>query len=157
MNLPVTIWLFLAVLVGLCGWMSVIDWRTYRLPNPLTGALAVMGLTQAYVMQMDIWPYVIGAVLGYAVFVAIEITFKHLRGIDGLGRGDAKLLGAAGAWVGWAGLPYVVLIGSVMGIVGVLILSRKNADGHAVIAFGPYLCVGLIVVWVAQNITRLGV
>jgi len=70
-------------------------------------------------------PALIGAALGYSVFVAIAFAFKKLRGVDGLGRGDAKLLAAGGAWVTWSGLPQIVLIASLLGIAFALAARLK--------------------------------
>jgi len=51
------------------------------------------------------------------LFVLIELTYRRLRGQDGLGRGDAKLLAAGGAWCGWSGLPLIVLISSALALI----------------------------------------
>ena len=145
--------LFGAALLTLCTALSVIDIRSFRLPNPLTVSLLGVGLLQAYFLQSDIWPYLIGAAAGYLVFVGIEISFKRLRGIDGLGRGDAKLLGAAGAWTGWMWLPQIVLISSITAIAWIMTarLRDKSRPANAAIPFGPFLCFGLLIVWFSLN------
>jgi len=62
-----------------------------------------------------------------------EYAFKTLRGKDGLGRGDAKLLAAGGAWCGWMGLPFIVLIASGFGLLAALMPSiRKLGDAKSV-------------------------
>ena len=75
--------------------------------------MIILGVFQAYLLPSEITASIIGAVIGYLVFFAIEIAYKKFRKIDGLGRGDAKLLAAGGAWCGWMGLPYIVLLGVV--------------------------------------------
>jgi leader peptidase (prepilin peptidase) / N-methyltransferase len=83
----------------------------------------------------------IGAALGFAVFALIATMYRRWRGHDGLGLGDAKLLGAAGAWVGWTGLPSIVLIASLAALVVALPMAMRVAGRttqHEV-AFGPYL------------------
>jgi len=94
--------------------------------------------------------------IGYAAFVGIAFAFKRLRGVDGLGRGDAKLLAAGGAWVGWMGLPMIVLIASLLGIVIALLGGLKKAPREGVpnnwIPFGPCLAVGIFAVWTAGQI-----
>jgi len=125
------------------------DMREYRLPDILTLPLIVIGFIQAYALNLGWQNSFIGALAGYAAFVAIEIAFKILRGKDGLGRGDAKLIAAGGAWCGWAGLPFIVLIASGMGLIALLFPSfRKKSDaGH--IPFGPFLALGIALVWFA--------
>ena len=59
--------------------------------------------------------------------------------------GDVKLFAAAGAWVGWQGLPSVLLIGAATGLAAALILGRARPDQP--VAFGPYLALGLWITW----------
>ena len=82
------------------------------------------------------------------------MAFKKLRGKDGLGRGDAKLLAGGGAWCGWMGLPFIVLIGSGMGLVAALFPSVRNQKR---IPFGPFLALGILIVWLAFNLERFGI
>jgi len=143
-----------AILAGLLIALSVIDLKTFRLPNVLTFSLVGSGLLQAWLSDGDIQGRIIGAVLGYCVFVAIEITFKKMRGKDGLGRGDAKLLAGGGAWVGWSGLPFIVLIGSGMGLVAALFPSFRKSGK---VPFGPFLAIGIFIVWVVFNFQPFGI
>lgn len=130
--------------------LSWIDIKKFRLPDYLTLPLAGLGLVQAYLAGF-FGPALIGMAAGYLVFVAIEIIFKYIRQKDGLGRGDAKLLAAGGAWVGWMYLPFIVLIASGLGLVAALFPSiRKKTDtGH--IPFGPFLALAIFIVWVARR------
>jgi len=95
----------LAVLL-LLSWTDI---KSYRLPDKLTFSLMGLGLIEGFISNI-LTERLIGMAIGYLVFVGIEYSFKALRGKDGLGRGDAKLLAAGGAWCGWMGLPFIVLI-----------------------------------------------
>jgi len=129
--------------------LSWVDAKTYRLPDKYTLPLIPLGILQAWLLTGDWKKAVIGAVIGYAVFVAIEYGFKALRGKDGLGRGDAKLLAAGGAWCGWAGLPFIVLIASGTGLVAALMPSVRHRAELGRIPFGPFLAFGIFMVWAA--------
>lgn len=129
--------------------LSWIDFKTYRLPNALTLPLIALGLLQAFAFKMNIYDSLIGAAVGYLCFVAIEVGFKYFRGKDGLGRGDAKLLAAAGAWCGWANLPFVVLIASGTGLMMLLLPSFRRISHTGRIPFGPFLAFGFFLVWSA--------
>ena len=87
--------------------------------------------------------------MGLTLFLAVGIIFRRLRGYEGLGGGDAKLFAAAGAWVGWLGLPSVLLVASVtaLGVVLVMIAAGRRGITGEEIAFGPYLCFGFWIVW----------
>lgn len=129
--------------------LSWIDFRTFRLPNIITFPLIGLGIAQAWVRGGDWQASLIGAIIGYATFVMIELGFRAIRKKDGLGRGDARLLAAGGAWCGWAGLPFIVLIASGSGLVALLFPSmRKKADTGR-IPFGPFLALGIFLVWVS--------
>ncbi|MAK64849.1 MAG: hypothetical protein CMF75_08970 [Maricaulis sp.] len=131
--------------------LSWIDFRTYRLPDPVTLPLIAVGLAvNAFVFNTPA-ASLVGAVLGYGVFVAIELGFKALRGIQGLGRGDAKLLAAGGAWCGGWLLPGIVLIGALSALlfVGALALVQRRAiDETRPYAFGPWLALGIALAWI---------
>ena len=46
-----------------------------------------------------------------------------------MGLGDAKLLGALGAWLGLSDLPTVVLVAACLGLAAAGILALLEADG----------------------------
>jgi leader peptidase (prepilin peptidase)/N-methyltransferase len=50
------------------------------------------------------------------VLEALRRIYRLLRSRDGLGAGDPKLLGAIGLWLGWAALPFVLLIAALAGL-----------------------------------------
>lgn len=139
----------IVLLAGL-GMLSWIDARTFRLPDVLTLPLVVAGLAQAWLLRGDTLSAAIGATMGYLFFVCVETVFRKVRGKDGLGRGDAKLLAAGGAWCGWMGLPWIVLIASGAGLVfaGLMTLAGRRPGG--MIPFGPFLALGIAALWAAQ-------
>jgi len=50
-----------------------------------------------------------------------------------------------GAWMGWRGLPFIILISSLTGILlggGTLLLSRRGIQAR--IPFGPFLALGTL-------------
>lgn len=136
------------------GWallaLAMIDWRHFLLPDGLVLPLVPAGL--AVTVWLDpsaLAGRLIGVVAGLAVLTAVARVYRWLRGRDGLGFGDAKLLGAAGAWVGWQGLPSVLLLGALLGLAGTLVLQAGRGPLGATtrISFGSYLCLGLWLVW----------
>lgn len=133
--------------------LSWVDIKTFRLPNILTYPLILFGVGSSFVLpSLDMKASIIGLGVGYFGFVAIEKTFKALSQKNGLGRGDAKLLAVGGAWSGWFGLPYIILIASFCGLVFALMPSQKtklkNTESH--IPFGPFLSLGIAVIWLCQ-------
>mgnify|MGYP003489260674 CR=1 FL=1 len=121
--------------------MTFIDVDTQLLPDDLTFPLLWAGLlvnlNGTFVPLQDA---VIGAAAGYLVLWAVYWIFKLATGKEGMGYGDFKLLAALGAWLGWAMLPTIILLSSVVGaLVGIslIVFARRGRDKP--IPFGPYL------------------
>ncbi|MBC6412852.1 MAG: prepilin peptidase [Hyphomonadaceae bacterium] len=147
------VFVFGLILLALLTCLSWVDFRTCRLPDILTLPLIAAGLVQAYSGGFFL-AGLIGAVAGYSVFVGIELLFKRIRKKDGLGRGDAKLLAAGGAWVGWMFLPFIVMIGSSLGLIAAMFPSMRNRTGSGHIPFGPFLALAIFIVWAAGHFAR---
>ena len=129
------------------GW---IDWDHLYLPDALTLPLVPVGLAATWWLAPEaLADHAIGAALGYAAFRAIAWTYRRLRGRDGLGEGDAKLLAAAGAWLGWEALPQLVLLAALAGLAlaGIMALRRGRLDPAAPLPFGPCLALALWLSW----------
>lgn len=77
-------------------------------------------------------------------------AYRQLRGREGLGDGDAGLLAAIGAWVGWQGIPGAILVASLSGLAWVTTqaLFGKPTSRTERLPFGPHLCIGGWIVWV---------
>ncbi len=123
--------------------LTVIDTDTQLLPDDLTLPLLWAGLVaNLWGTFVPIGSAVIGAVAGYLSLWSIYWLFKLVRGREGMGYGDFKLLAALGAWLGWQMLPLIVLLSSVVGaLVGVVLIVFKGRDHNIPIPFGPYLAV----------------
>jgi leader peptidase (prepilin peptidase)/N-methyltransferase len=86
---------------------------------------------------------VIGAIAGYLFLWCVYWLFKLVRGVEGMGYGDFKLLGALGAWLGWMALPQIVLISAVAGaLVGLIATGLKRMRFEEPLPFGPFLATG---------------
>jgi leader peptidase (prepilin peptidase)/N-methyltransferase len=88
-------------------------------------------------------------VIGYALIAGLGWAWRTIRGYEGIGLGDAKLLAAGGAWVGIMGLPSILLIASGTGLLVSLIVSQRSrlSQDRIAIVFGPSLAFGIWVVW----------
>ena len=141
-----------AVLLWALLALTFIDFDTQLLPDDITlpllwgGLLAQMlvpafGLTDpSFVVPLP--TAVIGAVAGYLSLWTIYWIFKLVRGKEGMGYGDFKLLAALGAWLGWPLLIPIVLVSSVVGAaVGILLIVFRGRDHSIPLAFGPYLAI----------------
>ena len=143
-----------AVVGGLSGWLSpdragvagavfgwlllalaLLDLRAWWLPDALTALLAASGLAAgALGLGPPLVDRLIGGAAGFALLWVVGAAYRRLRGRDGMGGGDPKLLGAIGLWLGWAMLPPVLLAACLLGL-GVAIAARIG--GRAVARDDP--------------------
>jgi leader peptidase (prepilin peptidase)/N-methyltransferase len=145
-------WLWTACILG---WtllaLAWIDVEHMRLPDALTLPLLAAGIGVQVLLSPERLPEsMIGVVVGYASFHGISIAYRAIRGREGLGRGDAKLMAAGGAWVGWSALPDLVLIAALLAILVVMLtrMKRPVLDRTTVIPFGPFLAASMWLIYV---------
>jgi leader peptidase (prepilin peptidase) / N-methyltransferase len=168
--LPLAIAFFYLLLV-----LSVIDLDHRRLPTPLVKTLGIVAVVAAIVAQVTGLPFApltsvassglfasplvagaLGFLLAVGVSWGIAALYSALRGRDGLGFGDVRLLGAMGVVLGpWVLMAYALAnILGVFGAVPVLLRGRarareaaaagteETAPAPASIPFGPFLALG---------------
>ncbi len=145
-------WL-LPVSCGL-GWalltLAAIDGRHFLLPDVLTLPLIAAGLAVAYGIDPGLVAgHALAALAGFAVFAAVGLIYRRLRHREGMGLGDAKLMAAAGAWLGWQALPGLVVIAALAALAVALAHSVRGARLAATtrVAFGSYLALAFWLVW----------
>ena len=128
-----------------------IDFRTYKLPDAITLPLIAAGLGINAFLLGTPWASLAGAAAGYGSFVIIELGYRQLAGRPGLGRGDAKLATAGGAWCGGWLLPLIVLVGAgsaLLFIALTALVKRRMPDRGTAYAFGPWLALGIAFGWI---------
>jgi len=125
--------------------LTFIDFDTQLLPDNITLPLLWAGLivNAAGIMpDVTLRDTVIGAVAGYLALWIVYWLFKLIRGKEGMGYGDFKLLAALGAWMGWQMLPLIVLLSSLVGAaIGIGLVLFKGRDHQVPLAFGPFLAI----------------
>lgn len=117
--------------------LSVIDWRTYIIPNGINLTIFLLGVVRL-ATDLSNWKlYLIGMLAVSLVFLLLHLV----TGGRGLGMGDVKLVAAAGLLLGWPKMLLAVLAGSLSGAVIHSLRMRKGSSNK--LAFGPYLAAGI--------------
>ncbi len=121
--------------------LAFIDADTQLLPDDITLPLLWAGLAaNLFGLFVPLASAVVGAMAGYLALWAVYWLFKLVRGKEGMGYGDFKLLAALGAWLGWPMLPQIVLVSSVLGAAGgILMIVLKGRDKAVPLPYGPWL------------------
>lgn len=159
-----------ALLAAVLTWaliaLSMIDFDTGFLPDDITLPMLWLGIIvnscpkrfrpDDITLPMS-WPEMIanacpmftnlnqavaGAILGYLALWICSNGYRLIRGQQGMGNGDFKLLAMLGAWAGVDTLILTVVVSSFVGsVVGLSLMLFKNYGLMAKIPFGPYLAV----------------
>ncbi|AOM40964.1 prepilin peptidase [Xenorhabdus hominickii] len=126
--------------------LSIIDIKTYCLPDIITLPLLWIGI----LFNLDgnlvsIKSAIYGAISGYLFLWFLYWLCLFTLKKEGIGYGDLKLTAAIGAWLGVEMVPILMLIASLSGLFGFMIIGLKRKSYPDFIAFGPYLCLSAIV------------
>ena len=136
-------------LMAILVYLAYYDLRTFRLPDVITLPLILLGLlfnslsNPRFISFQDA---IIGAILGYSCLWLLNLLYRTVKKQDGIGMGDAKLLAALGAWLGWFALPSILLMASLTGLIGGIIWLQWNKQSHrSAFPFGPFLAIAGII------------
>jgi len=138
--------------------LTMIDADTQLLPDQITLPLLWLGLLlNLQGVFVPLADAVIGAAAGYLVLWSAYWLFKLVRGKEGMGYGDFKLMGALGAWFGWQALPALVLLSSMVGAVfGIAMLVARRQGRETPFPFGPFIAgAGLLVLFFGADLLPL--
>lgn len=139
------------------GWallcLAWTDVEAMILPDVITLPLILAGLAVTWFAQPEaVAEHALAAALAYGGFRLLDVLYRLWRGRHGLGQGDAKLLAAAGAWLGLAALPNVILLAGIIGLgqAALLILARRQTAAAA-LPFGPALALAFFLWRLVQS------
>src|SRR5262245_10637688 len=147
--------------------IAAIDARHFIIPNELNAAAFGLALVAAAAQDPDAaLPAMAEAVVRGAVlallFFGICVGYRRLRGRDGLGLGDVKLAGVAGAWLGLQTLAISIEIAALAAIAAYLV--RRYALGQSMdltsrLPFGLFFAPAIWLGWFmeATNLLPFGV
>lgn len=137
-------WVTVMVLVGVFIVASFIDLEVFILPDILTWPAAALALAMPLFLPVDWFDTVLGAAFGAGAFLVLQQAYLRLRGLDGLGTGDIKLMLSLGALVGLPLLPLMILSSALFALaVAVIWMRRSPGQGmRTAVPFGPFLCLG---------------
>jgi leader peptidase (prepilin peptidase) / N-methyltransferase len=143
--------------------IALIDWRSFIIPDPLTMAGLILAFAHAAAQAAPGGPDLMaqavaiaairGAVLAL-VFLIIRNGYSRMRGKQGLGLGDVKLAGVAGAWLDWEFMPVAIEIAAFVALSAYLL--RQFVFGRPVSAtnrvpFGLFFAPAIWLCWLLET------
>ena len=123
---------------------SFIDFAEYILPDGITlGGAAAALVCAPLLLDVPLLDSLLGAALGAGLFWGLQAGYRRLRGGEGMGTGDIKLMALLGALNGWQALPFTILAGSLSALAASLFYLRREGQGmKTAVPFGPFLTLG---------------
>ncbi len=129
--------------------IAIVDFRTHLIfPQPVLIGLVAQTFWLIFFGKPELLDALIGLFLGAGVFHWVSYLYFLVRKREGLGSGDATLLGLIGFIFGWKVLFPIIFGASILGIIGgsITLLSRRQSLQKE-IAFGPWLVLSAFLVW----------
>lgn len=135
------------------------DARRFVVPNALSGGAFALGLVHSVIASPETAFDGLTAALARAALTAgalwaVRIAYRWLRGRDGLGLGDVKLAGAAGAWLSLPILPVAIEIAALAALAAYVLRQRRRMRvlrGASRVPFGAFLAPAIWLGWVLET------
>jgi len=151
---PPQLFLVYAVLASGLIIASGIDFDHLVIPDGLTLGGVVVGISLSYLIpevqnttdSVDAMARsLLSAMLGGGFLWGLAKTASWLLQKEAMGSGDAKLLAALGAFLGWNSLPWILAFSSIVGAgVGLAMIFRRKQRFGVKIPYGPYLALAAL-------------
>lgn len=90
---------------------------------------------------------VMGAAIGAGVLLAIGMSYKLVRKVEGMGLGDVKMMAMLGAVLGWMPIFPLLVLASVAGaLTGTVLIAKGSGDMNVALPFGVFLGLAFLIV-----------
>jgi len=128
--------------------VTFIDLDFQIIPNIISLPGIVIGFFASfYLPDMSIQDSLMGILTGGGLFFLIAYIFVTIRGIEGMGMGDVKLLAMLGAFLGLKGVMFIIFISSIIGTIGgvLVMIQTRSFTFKQKIPFGPFLSIAAMI------------
>ncbi len=103
---------FTAALIAI----TFIDLDHRIIPNEISLPGILLGFACSFLFPGHWIDSLIGLLVGGGMLLGVSLLYSAIRGKEGMGMGDVKLLAMLGAWLGWKALLFITLFASLQGI-----------------------------------------
>ena len=133
--------------------LALIDLDHHLLPDVITLPGIAVGLLASFLPEPPTpWVALLSAAGGFLSFYLVAASYRRLRGQEGLGMGDWKMVAMLGAFFGWQKMLLTVFMASLLGTgVGLLLMALRGRDGRYALPLGTFLALaGVVVMFVGD-------
>lgn len=127
---------------------------------PAAAGLAELAQAPALAAPFHLGWALAGGLAGGLTLWTLQVIGSWLARTTAMGGGDVKLAAALGLYVGFWGaliaLFYAAVFGAASGVLVLLSGGGKREQGFTKFAFGPYICLGVLVVVLVGEDLALG-
>ncbi len=129
--------------------LIILDFKYLWLPGSLVAALAIGGFISGLLLVSDYngSMQLVAAAICWLGLEGVRLGYKQMRGADGMGAGDPKLLAALALWIAPLLLPYLLLAASGIGLVYAIAQRSKNNMTENKLPFGAFLAIAAIAIY----------
>jgi leader peptidase (prepilin peptidase)/N-methyltransferase len=138
-------------------WIGIIASVYLAQPSPLISRLfRSAGIEGANPRIVALTGSLLGAIVGGGLLWVVAEAYLRLRGIEGMGLGDVKMMAMVGTFLGAPLALLTIMIGSLLGsIVGLLFIRFANKTREYELPFGSFLSLaGIITVLYGEELVR---
>ncbi|MBI5683008.1 MAG: prepilin peptidase [Deltaproteobacteria bacterium] len=127
--------------------IAFIDFKHQIIPDSISLPGIAIGFVCSFFLN-DITPLdsFAGILIGGGSLFIFLYSYEKIRGIEGMGGGDIKLISMLGAFLGWKAVIVTIFTGSFIGAgIGIIAMLVHKKDTKYAMPFGPFLALGAVI------------
>ncbi len=135
--------------------ITFIDWNVMLIePRVIVLAISARLVWLAWFEFHSLLYYFGSMCIAAGAFYFIGFFYETLRRRQGLGDGDAAVIGVIALWTGWESLSLIILIAALGGLLigGGMLILKKRPLATTRVPFAPFLGLGGGIVYYVQSI-----
>src|SRR5574344_250770 len=134
-------YLYLPVIFALSLAFSI-DFKYQLIPDETDIVIILCGVINLIFNLSNWWNFLLGAVIGGAIFYFLNLLALLIFKKEGMGFGDVKLMASLGFLFGIKNILVITLVSFIIGsIIGIIIMIIKRKEKEEYIAFGPFIVI----------------
>jgi len=138
-------------------WIGILASVYLAQPSPLVSRLfRSAGIEGLNPRLIALTASLLGALIGGGLLWGVAEAYLRLRGIEGMGFGDVKMMAMVGAFLGAPLALLTIMMGSLLGsIIGLIFIRLANKTREYELPFGTFLSfAGILAVLYGEDLVR---